>query len=138
SVVPGGAVTWTVIDLCFAPSIAMLSPTVSRPGWPLLRTQCATSFPGPGGAFGSCRCPDARVLQIEQLSICGGVFGSWLSLTIVIVCGSSEGFPPYSKVSIEPDFTVVVAGEKYIVSVSCRLMTYVDPLSVTFTMTPVS
>jgi len=44
-----------------------------------------------------------RVLQVPRRPICAGVFGSWLSLTIVIVCDSPEGLAPYSKVSIEPD-----------------------------------
>src|SRR5690242_3236701 len=46
----------------------------------------------------------------RQLMIWPGVFGSWLLGTIVSVCGSCSPLSPYSRVSVEPECTVIVPG----------------------------
>src|SRR5207248_10964476 len=69
SVVPAGAETAIAIEWCFDPSIAMVSPGLSRPGWPLSTVQWAMSVVGPGGACGFFRSGAAYRLQTAQLLI---------------------------------------------------------------------
>src|SRR2546429_9437645 len=71
SVVPGGALTTIECVLC-APwgAIAMLSPTSSRPGWPLFSVKWTIELVSEGGAFGFFRCAVASCWQILQLTTC--------------------------------------------------------------------
>jgi len=60
SVVPGFAVTLTVMLLCLPPGwMAMLSPTRSSPAAPLFSTQWTIGFASSGAAFGFFRWPVA-------------------------------------------------------------------------------
>ncbi len=102
---PAGAVTLIEIDLCFAPSIAMLSPGSSNPALPLFTVQWPMSFVGPGGWFGFLMWPLTIAFQIlfwpsPQPVICASVVGRSFWATIEIVCGSSLGLPSYSNVSV--------------------------------------
>src|SRR5436189_3308434 len=116
-------------------SIAMLSPTVSRPGLPLFSVQWTIGLPGPGSAFGFLRCPVASFRQALQFSTWAPVFGWSLCLTIVSVCGSIVFFS-YSNVSVWPDLTSTVPGEKYMLSWMYLLGDIVTPASFAFTVTP--
>src|SRR2546423_5044508 len=113
-------------------SIATLSPTVSRPGLPLLSVQWTIGLPGPGSAFGFLRCPVASFWQALQFSTWAPVLGRSFCLMIVSVCGSIVFFS-YSNVSVCPDLTSTVPGEKYILSWMYLLGDIVTPASFAFT-----
>src|SRR5581483_1306623 len=117
SVVPAGALTVTVIDRwrpdCW---IAMLSSTVSRPGWPLSRVQWTIGLCSSGGAFGFFRCPVAYRWQAAQFSTWAPVLGRSVFPTIVSVCGSIDFVSANLNVSDSPLLTLTVPGEKYMLS----------------------
>src|SRR5262249_57046138 len=103
SVVPAGAVTGIEIVLCVpCGEMAMLSPTVLRPGRPLFSTKWTTVLVSDGGAFGFLRCPVASCWQTRQLKTWPAVFGILPAGTIVMVCGSSC-LLPYQYLRLEPE-----------------------------------